>query len=132
MLDLYSYNNRTCPHSMNVSITEKRAPTDESLRLLKEMQEKTFKEVNNSIVLDNNVFKGIIYFHNDMLTFTKNLKVVFDWNGKRIIHDSKIPVFIKDDVEIVSLVVKELSETIAREILNNTIDNRVWEQLCAK
>jgi len=42
----------------NVSIVEKRAPTDESVRLLQEMQEKAKESILGHWVLEDNVFKA--------------------------------------------------------------------------
>lgn len=128
IFDLMSLDRDTYPQSVNVSITEKRAPTDESLRLLSEMKQRALEEVYQSIPLDNNIFKGIIYFQKDVLFDNKSIKIVFEWNGKRIVHDSKISSFeinYKNQEEIIEQIINELSRTIAVEILSQIITKDV-------
>ena len=46
----------------NVNITEKRAPTDESIKILREMEEKTREQIVHSFYVDQNCLKAVAIF----------------------------------------------------------------------
>ena len=51
--------------SQTTSITEKRAPTDESIKLLKEMEAHAFDKLLGNFEVKNNVISGnVIFFKN--------------------------------------------------------------------
>ena len=52
--------------TQNINIVEKRAPTDDSIKLLHEMEEKAFNSVIKQVDVDNNILKGkVVYYGND-------------------------------------------------------------------
>jgi hypothetical protein len=68
----------------HVSVEEKRAPTDESVKLLREMEQKARDAVVQSVRVDTNEFKGVLNKMHDPLNDQDAWCVVFDLNGKRI------------------------------------------------
>jgi hypothetical protein len=116
------------PSSVNVSVTEKRAPTDESVRLLNEMQKKAEANLLAALHLDNNELKGMVHIYQDVLRASKNVVVVFELNGKQVRHESKIKEWVPKD-EIPGILVKELSQTIACELLSNVITGNLHYEL---
>lgn len=115
------------PSSVNVSVTENRAPTDESVRLLNEMQKKVESNLLASLHLDNNELKGMVHIYKDVLRASKNVVVMFELNGKKVRHESNIKEWVPKD-EIPGILVKELSQTIACELLAKVITGDLhWE-----
>lgn len=68
--------------SVNARITEKRAPTDESVRLLREMESAARSEVDRAIRLESNNFKAVLWVARDVMTDDTIFRVHFDWNGE--------------------------------------------------
>jgi hypothetical protein len=66
----------------NVVVNEHRAPTDESLRLLNEMQEKAMKNIVDRVILQDNVVNGISVLFEG--TFDRVQYVKFNLNGRTI------------------------------------------------
>jgi hypothetical protein len=96
--------------------TEIRAPTDESIRLLSEMQEKARENIIfNRIVLDNE-FACDVYIDKLPTTFSKRATVRYKINDTTYTVDVKIDsgTTPKDAVKIIHTV---LSEDIAGRIL---------------
>lgn len=60
-----------------VTIHEHRAPTDESIRIYAEMEEKARKRVVESIAVESNEFVGYVYRNED-----DSIGVAFKLNGK--------------------------------------------------
>jgi len=55
----------TVPYAKNVKVTEHRAPTDESIRILNEMEEKARKNIIGRIRLTDNLVQGEAIFYQD-------------------------------------------------------------------
>jgi hypothetical protein len=66
------------------TVTEKRAPTDESVRLLREMEAKSREQVQQSIRLDNTAIDGVLQYHKDIFNDQQVLGCVFSVKGKRM------------------------------------------------
>lgn len=81
---------RLVPYEKTVTITEKRAPTDDSIKLLNEMQEKAKQNILTQITVDNNILKahGIIFaggYHSSSAvsaSFKTKWILKFSLNGK--------------------------------------------------
>lgn len=68
----------------NVNVTEKRAPTDDSVRLLKEMERAAYDKIVAAIDLDSNLVKGRVHVMKDYLSGKNKFAVLMDINGKRV------------------------------------------------
>jgi hypothetical protein len=64
-------------------VTEKRAPTDESVRLLREMEAAAVANVIKSIQIVDNSVNCSMHVQNNMLSGTKDIIVIYSLNGKR-------------------------------------------------
>lgn len=71
------------PSSINVTVEEKRAPTDESVRLLREMEEKIQKSLVQSIRVENTEFNCVVHVFEDLMSSQFRLMAVFKLNGKQ-------------------------------------------------
>ena len=66
-----------------VTVTEKRAPTDESVRLLKEMEEKAREKIIDSLTVRDTNFECKIIQEKDMITGYTHFVVIYSMNGTR-------------------------------------------------
>lgn len=78
-------------HNHYHKIEEKRAPTDESVRLLREMDAAARSEVLNSIKVGDAVFECVIHSMRDLMSSDLLLRAVFSLNGKNMTADVKLP-----------------------------------------
>ena len=114
----------------NVNITEKRAPTDESIKLLKEFQEKSVKNLIDSVRINTMGIDVLVFvFNQEMITDEVELRVAFNING----HDYRVVEKIgRGDYQngirkhnghlgfnqaVANTIHENLSKAIAREIM---------------
>jgi len=92
LFDTHIHRHENVPYAKNVTINEHKAPTDESVKLLRELEKEAEKRVLEVISVDNNVMKAcIIMWQEKINAGMKNDKVYhlkFNLNGKEY--------FIKD------------------------------------
>jgi hypothetical protein len=101
---------------INVNVTEKRAPTDESVRLLREMEKEALNKIVKNIDLSNNQFSARLLVFKDLLNLNTKGKVLFSLNGKR--HELNVEFgFLELEVDMIKLCYDELAKYVAREIL---------------
>ena len=111
-------------------VTEKRAPTDESVRLLREMESKAKEEVIKSISLPSNEFSGVVHLMRDYLSCQTKVVVLFKLNGK----DHKVPISLddfKDDnlEKQMRKVLNDVSDYLAANILQKVFDAQQMKEL---
>ena len=110
------------PYTKNVEITEKRAPTDDSIRLYKEMEEKAEKNIiKKEVFLDNELKGVVVYLEMCMGSFDVNAHVKYSLNGKEYHEVFKVPrTFITDRQETRNLlfisIVEKLAQTFTLEV----------------
>ncbi len=111
----------------NVNVTVKNAPTDESVSLLKELEEKAMSKILGSLKVEDNSF-------NITGVFIQN-----DFNGKSF-HGSyklnsveyKIKVDLGWSIGSRETMIKEIFENVAREVavqLMMQADPRLWQYI---
>jgi hypothetical protein len=71
------------PSHVTQTIHEHRAPTDQSVSLLKEMQEKAVKAVEQTIRLDSNEFSGVVHIHREPWDASVKAIAHFKVNGRQ-------------------------------------------------
>lgn len=71
-------------HSTSVNVTEKRAPTDESVRLLSEMQKAAQDQIIKTIRLESNILNATCHSMRDHMNLDNRFMVLLELNGKRI------------------------------------------------
>jgi hypothetical protein len=103
---------------VSIRHTEERAPTDESVRLLRDMEEKARAEVIASIPVESNGFKATMQRCHDYYIDHELFRLVCELNGKRIVvEDSKPRHEAMSD--FVPRFQKLLADRLASEILRN-------------
>jgi hypothetical protein len=107
----------------DVRITEQRAPTDESVRLLKELEEAARAKIYETFVLADNGFECRVAVDLDALTGDRIAVALFTLNGKKISSTVRIAghEIRGDDPErnskLFCLITDEMAKDIAHEIL---------------
>ena len=117
-------------HNHTHHVTEKRAPTDDSVRLLREMENSAKEEVLKSIRLPSNEFSGVAHLMRDYLSCSTNVAVLFKLNGK----DHKVLIsfddFMDDNIDKrIEKMVCEVSNYLARNILESTLNSSEVKEL---
>ena len=116
---IYSTSNYYGPSK--IEVTEKRAPTDESVKLLKEFEEKAIEKIVSSTRVQDNDFEYMVHSAKDYMNSGYKFMIVYSLNGnKRKIDYEYNPRYDINPSEAVAGVVKTLSEDIASNILKNT------------
>lgn len=77
-------------HEHSTTVTEKRAATDESVKLLNEFEEKAQKNIVGKVVLENNLFEGVGILFEDMVSDRYILRIRFIINGKELSFTKEI------------------------------------------
>src|SRR5580692_10096358 len=70
-------------HPQTVNVVEKRAPTDDSVRLLREMEQKAREAVIAAISLNSNGFKGTILIETRPWECADVATILYEFNGKK-------------------------------------------------
>lgn len=71
------------PYEKTVAITEHKAPTDESVRLLNEFQEKALKNLIKKVEIKDNIIDGVLFvFRYDLDPNMRRLIFRFKLNGQ--------------------------------------------------
>jgi len=114
VLDNYHFPVHTGFHSsVNKTVTEKRAPTDESVRLLREMERAAADSVIGAIRLENTVMSAVIYHQTRNFGLDECYACIFQLNGKR--HQAD---FVTDDRASRDDVITGIRDAIAKEVAN--------------
>lgn len=105
----------------DIQIHEHRAPTDWSIKLLREMEEKIEQNRIASIRLDINEVNGVIDIYQDMMNLQTRGHAVFDVNGKRC--EATAYVGYLDQPEQLLLKLRdEIAKVIANEIMTSFLE----------
>lgn len=105
-----------------INVTEKRAPTDESVRLLREMEAKAKAEVIKAVAINDNLFNGVIHTMFDALSYRTTVRLVYSMNGKKLTTDYHIDDSRSLDDSIAGLI-DAVARDIAIEILRKPISD---------
>ena len=101
---------------LNFNVTEKRAPTDESVRLLREMEKEALNKIIKNIDLSNNQLYARLLVFEDPLNLNSKGKVLFSLNGKK--HELNVSFgFLESKEDMIKKCYDELAKYVAREIL---------------
>lgn len=100
----------------NVNVTEKRAPTDESVKLLNEFKLKAETEIIKSIVINDNLVNGcVVAINNSPSLFNIRIHYKFNLNGKDILGFFDLERNITDDM-LSDKMIRVLYESLSKEI----------------
>jgi hypothetical protein len=122
--------NRTnyVPYEKSVNITEKKAPTDESIRLYGELQEKAFKSIIDTFKLNNNIVNGVVIAAQDQYPFISNIIFLAKFKVNGIEYKTKTEICKSEYLrlakferkrKIAEFLIKSISEVITFEMLKS-------------
>lgn len=121
MFDHYTVRGKEyIPYEKSVSVVEKRAPTDDSIRLYAEIKEKAYSSVLSTIELQDNILNLSAIVYEEVNSMHKVCKYRLTLNGKEILGEKRIDALdikTKDIREVYSEIVNDISQYIAVEIL---------------
>jgi len=109
------------------TITEKKAPTDESVRLLREMEDTAFKSVIKQFRVDNNVLNGLVtYIQPNHSTADYICIYTFTLNGEK--YDIKerldyLDIQRKTKEDVIKDLYNAISKNIAEKLFNVSIED---------
>ncbi len=82
------------PYEKNVTVHEHKAPTDKSVELLNELEEKARKNIVYKTKIEQNYLKAIaIYYTDDLITNRIHFYIKFKLNGVKILISDYIDDF---------------------------------------
>lgn len=104
-----------------VNVTERRAPTDESVRLLKEMETAAQAKVDQSIRLDGNGFECVVQIMEDAMSDERVARAVFTVNGRRLDAEARMRRRNANPADLACSLRDAVAKRLAAEILENAI-----------
>lgn len=113
----------------NVTKVEKRAPTDESVRLLREMEAAARAEVDKTIILRGNKFEAIAHATWDAMSDCTLIRVMFSLNDHQMVVQYAHPRY-RPNIEIGQNVRRLIAEEVANAILGS-VSNDIFRELRA-
>ena len=128
MFDTIHVNRHFNASTLTATVTEKRAPTDASVRLLKEMEKAARDKVIASIELDSNIVKGRVFVMKEVLSGKNNFAVLMDINGKRVEIRVSTNEYQSPDAQLQE-VYQEIGHRIASEVMPDVFDSARKELL---
>lgn len=101
MSDTYQY--------ANMQVTEKRAPTDESIKILREMEEKMLNNIISMGKVEDNIFNAKWYIIQDKYSWEEQYcRCVFTLNSKEYDFNFKLPSKYTYTSEIIPIIKDEI------------------------
>jgi len=114
----------------NVTITEKRAPTDESVKLLAEMERAAENKVIGHGEIKNNTLAAEWFISEDLLNWRYNVAVRVKLNGGEHIIKFTLEDEYKDDLDtLIDVVRGKVAERIADDILLPAFGSQTFRRL---
>jgi len=117
MLDIHTHRHVTERVHESVTVHEHRAPTDESVRLLREMEQAARDKVVQAIRLENSPIDCVIHTQNDAMNARRDFCLFVHINGKRLEVRRSFDSLDATVEEIADGLLTAISERIAAEVL---------------
>lgn len=106
------------PDSINVNIQERRAATDESVRILREMEKEVQQKITDSIRVQNCEIDLVVLTQVDYLNSQPLMALIYCINGKKTRVDLTFNSWETQDKEkVLDKIIQRLSESIACNLL---------------
>lgn len=83
--------------NQHTTIHEHRAPTDESVKLLREMEEAAKKAIVDSVRVQDTHFECVVLTQTDMINCEEQFVAIFSLNGKKMKTPLRISMFDHDE-----------------------------------
>lgn len=117
-------------HTETKTIVEKRAPTDESVKLLREMEAAALAKIIDATRVGDTTFECVVHAQKDVVSDSDMYRVIFSLNGKRMTVDHTVRCIdmlngVSGIRHIVDALIKLISEKIALEVVSPALGN-IW------
>lgn len=123
MFNTYHTHRTAAPYPQHVESHEHRAPTDESVRLLREMEQKAIDSVIHAIRCDANQFKFRATVMENHRAFNKIARIQFSLNEQAIDFEVEFPRKISSIEETASALKKAITEKLAEVLVINLAED---------
>lgn len=111
------------PSTVNVDVTERRAPTDEAIKILREMEQKAQEQVLKAISINNTEVEGVLHMMRNPLSCTYSFKFLYQINGKKMTTEHEVNEFELPKYKWIDGLINAVAVDIAREILLKPFSN---------
>lgn len=122
------------PSHSRVDVTENRAPTDESVRLLKEMEAEARKKITESTTVHNTEFTCKLHKYHDAMNCSDNYAVIYTLNGVQRRIDINVDIYeMLTPDQVACFIRDEVAVDIANKMLSTAfMDAKKWDFYKAK
>ncbi|QIG69799.1 hypothetical protein EVB81_230 [Rhizobium phage RHph_I46] len=100
-----------------VHVDEHRAPTDESVKLLKEFEKEAQEKVDKSVRLESNLLRGVVHAGIHHLSHDRQFDFHFELNGRRYKFSSTVPIHL-DRQSRTDKLIGDISAQLAEELVS--------------
>lgn len=112
----------TTHQDVRVNITEKRASTDESVKLLRELEAAAEARVTDRVRVADNGINCEVQVWDEAYKPSRTFKVVLDLNGRRIIEEVSFDGYERLSPDEVAVKIRDaLAQRIASEVLQEAL-----------
>ena len=103
-------------------VTEQRAPTDDSVKLLREMEKAARDQIISAVVVDANEFKCVLHFAADFASARLKILAIYDLNGRR--HEIEISVTERSTKQEAVMQIRDaIAKSIASEGVSSALQS---------
>jgi hypothetical protein len=128
MFDRSVFIDNKIPSNVTYNVTEKKAPTDDSVRLLMDMQQKAMDNLLGMVKIENNNFEVTALAFSDWAHFSKLVYLKYTLGTDH--HELKITLRQgATEREMINKLVDELSKDIAIHVLEAAISPKIIRTL---
>jgi len=100
------------------TVIEKRAPTDDSIRLYEEIKTKAYKSILDTIKINDNTFNVKAIIFDEPLSYKRICKFAFTINGFEITDSIDIDIAMEyNKEEVINLIIDKCSKKLSVEML---------------
>lgn len=126
MFDVHRYERHQ--HNHTTTIKEQRAPTDESVRLLREMEQKARDSVLQSVRVKDCPVDAVVHVHEDLLNGRTLFKVIYQINGARREVDAAVEIgaeWQETAGHLIDALAKDIALTILAPSIRSALDKKL-------
>lgn len=111
------FNAPTLTEYVTREVHEHRAPTDDSVKLLREMEAKAQEQVVQAVHVGNANFECVVHAQQNFMDGTATLRAIFSLNGKKMIAEFTEQEWRCDKIKMVEGLRLALADKISMEVL---------------
>lgn len=98
-------------------VHEHRAPTDDSVKLLREMEAKAQEQVIKAVHVGDSIFECVVHMQKNHMDGSTSMLAVFSLNGKKLTAEFREHEWRADKFKMVDGLRAAIADKLSREIL---------------